>query len=40
MKPNKVEFECQNCGCKAVVESVKEDLTVIHFCFKCGKKVK
>lgn len=40
MKPIKVEFECQNCGCKAVVESVKEDLTVIHFCFKCGKKVK
>ena len=40
MKPIKVEFECSNCGCKAVVESVKEDLTVIHFCFKCGKKVK
>ena len=40
MKLIKVEFECQNCGCKAVVESVKEDLTVIHFCFKCGTKVK
>ena len=40
MKPIKVEFECQNCGCKAIVELVKVDLTVIHFCFKCGKKVK
>ena len=27
MKPIKVEFECSNCGCKAIVESVKEDLT-------------
>ena len=40
MKSNKVEFECPNCGCKAIVELVKEDLTIINFCFKCGAKVK